>query len=227
MRRTKRPPKHSPEGREKIAQAQRDRFRNNPELRAEYSQRALEQFEREGGSKARSERAKRMWAKWSPEKRKRVSAKAVANRTKSGWNQERKRKWSVFMERQWAELSPDERQARIVPAVRARSPHQVTELEGRVAAMLDAFDIVYEREVMICEKYFVDFLLPTLRIVIEADGAYWHDPSKDADRDAEIIRAGYRVVRIPESDLMGPNPLKNFVRSLLSISDAPLRRTMN
>lgn len=49
-------------------------------------------------------------------------------------------------------------------------------------------------------NYFVDFGNPFLKIAIECDGKQWHDPEKDAARDARIIADGWTVYRAPGSE---------------------------
>lgn len=44
-------------------------------------------------------------------------------------------------------------------------------------------------------RYFVDFGNPQHRIAIECDGKKWHDPERDARRDAELGELGWRVFR--------------------------------
>lgn len=49
-------------------------------------------------------------------------------------------------------------------------------------------------------RYFADFAHPKLKIDLELDGKQWHDPVKDAKRDAELIAQGWRVYRVPGSE---------------------------
>ena len=52
-------------------------------------------------------------------------------------------------------------------------------------------------------RWKVDVLVPTLRLVIEYDGEYWHRSKHETDRrkTAELIAAGYRVARVRENSL--------------------------
>jgi very-short-patch-repair endonuclease len=46
----------------------------------------------------------------------------------------------------------------------------------------------------------VDFYCPAARVVVEVDGAYHAEPARkgaDARRDRRLVKAGYRVVRVP------------------------------
>lgn len=52
-------------------------------------------------------------------------------------------------------------------------------------------------------RRFVDFGDPVRNIAIEADGARWHDPAKDAIKDAELKAAGWWVIRIKGRDTYG------------------------
>jgi very-short-patch-repair endonuclease len=41
-----------------------------------------------------------------------------------------------------------------------------------------------------------DFRWPAQRLILEADGAAWHDPGLDAERQALLEAHGERVVRV-------------------------------
>lgn len=43
--------------------------------------------------------------------------------------------------------------------------------------------------------FFVDFANPQMKIAIECDGKNWHDPVKDAKRDAALLDIGWTVFR--------------------------------
>lgn len=47
---------------------------------------------------------------------------------------------------------------------------------------------------------FVDFANPKLKIAIECDGKEWHDPIKDAKRDARLSAIGWTVYRFTGSE---------------------------
>lgn len=48
-------------------------------------------------------------------------------------------------------------------------------------------------------KYFADFGNPVARVALECDGKDFHDPVKDAKRDREFAKMGWRVIRAPGS----------------------------
>ncbi len=46
-------------------------------------------------------------------------------------------------------------------------------------------------------RYFLDFGNPVARVAIECDGKDFHDEKRDAQRDAELLRNGWRIWRVP------------------------------
>lgn len=83
-------------------------------------------------------------------------------------------------------------------------------------ALLDSIGVPYERQFVIAGKFCVDAFVPSLGIVVQFDGDYWHgNPAKfatldhrqqkrvrlDRSQDAYMTKCGYTVVRLWESDL--------------------------
>lgn len=58
-------------------------------------------------------------------------------------------------------------------------------------------NIVFEHQKKI-DKFYPDFVIN--KMVVEIDGAHWHDEEKDSVRDAIISNHGYTVFRISSSD---------------------------
>ncbi|WP_375172591.1 endonuclease domain-containing protein [Pseudooceanicola sp.] len=48
--------------------------------------------------------------------------------------------------------------------------------------------------------YIVDFLIPSRRLILEADGAH-HTTTRDATRDAHLAALGYRTLRLSNHDI--------------------------
>jgi very-short-patch-repair endonuclease len=71
--------------------------------------------------------------------------------------------------------------------------------EHYIKGWLDAqrIDYVYQHAT---EFGIVDFYVPSLRLVIEYDGKFWHQKyrDKDARRDENLVKAGYCVVRLDD-----------------------------
>jgi len=64
--------------------------------------------------------------------------------------------------------------------------------------------VLFRREVPLAGRYIVDFCAPSLRLVVEVDGAcHALRPRADARRDAELRGLGYRVIRVAAEAVMG------------------------
>lgn len=65
-------------------------------------------------------------------------------------------------------------------------PKEFTDQEQIIALCLDGLGMRYEQQ-QAFGKYTVDFFIPDLSLVIEADGIYGHLKKADSERDAELI----------------------------------------
>jgi type I restriction enzyme R subunit len=60
--------------------------------------------------------------------------------------------------------------------------------------------IAFRRQVPVGGKYIVDFLASSVKLVVEIDGGYHCERQRaDASRDGRLLKAGYRVLRLPDS----------------------------
>jgi very-short-patch-repair endonuclease len=79
-----------------------------------------------------------------------------------------------------------------------------TSLERAVMGVLVSMDEHFISQHPI-DRYVVDFYLPHRNLVIEADGEYFHRLPRtieiDARKNAVIRDLGFRLVRLPESDI--------------------------
>ena len=77
-----------------------------------------------------------------------------------------------------------------------------TNLEKIVYDYLILKGIVFEKQKIIGKKLVVDAYIPSLNLVIEADGRYWHSFPKSKARDirknTKLQELGYKVLRLPE-----------------------------
>lgn len=85
------------------------------------------------------------------------------------------------------------------------------EIAGR--AILDKIGVQYQEQVLICNKFIVDVLIPSKNIVIQWDGDYWHGfkgiiderqkrrARLDKSQDAYMKKAGYVVIRFWEHEV--------------------------
>jgi very-short-patch-repair endonuclease len=56
-------------------------------------------------------------------------------------------------------------------------------------------------------RYFADFANPRARVVVECDGAAYHDPERDEARDGDMRRMGWTVYRFAGSECVKPDEL--------------------
>lgn len=112
--------------------------------------------------------------------------------TKEYWTEERKREkseWRKQLHKDFPETHPNRRLAG--NRKKMSYPEQVA------FDWLTRYNIVFEHQKKI-DKFFPDFVVGNL--VIEIDGAQWHDKEKDKVRDEIISSYGYNVVRILSSE---------------------------
>ena len=66
--------------------------------------------------------------------------------------------------------------------------------------------VEFRRQVVIANRFIVDFFAPKLRLVVEVDGRACHERRRAADerRDRKLARLGYRVLRL-DADLVERN----------------------
>jgi very-short-patch-repair endonuclease len=76
--------------------------------------------------------------------------------------------------------------------------------------------VEFRRQVVIADRFIVDFVSPAARLVVEVDGKY-HDRTHAADarRDRKLARLGYRVLRL-ENDFV----LRNLAEAVVRIHAA-------
>jgi len=179
------------------------------------SQRALEQVEREGHEK-RSAQVAAVWEKRTKEERDAIARKAIASGRKTRHSPERRRISAQRMRDRWVVMTQEQKDAHIKRLLTGRGK-KATDIEIAVAAVLDVLSIPYEFEFPL-DRFVVDFYIPSLNTVVEADGEYWHHSpetqAKDQERDARLTHLGYRVVRLSEQAIK-EDALKAVIHGLL------------
>ena len=89
--------------------------------------------------------------------------------------------------------------------LRQRITLKDTKIELKVEAELIKRGINYQKQVPLCKVAIVDFYLPEYRIVIQADGDYWHNrPERiqnDIRQNAVLTFNGFNVYRFWEHDI--------------------------
>lgn len=80
-----------------------------------------------------------------------------------------------------------------------------TGIEIKIEQELIKRRLNYQKQVPLCKIAIVDFYLPEYRIVIQADGDYWHNlpkqKEKDIKQDSVLTFNGFNVYRFWEHDI--------------------------
>ena len=66
-------------------------------------------------------------------------------------------------------------------------PRDYTKQENLIADVLSELGLRYDQQVPV-NQYMLDFFVPEIGLVIEADGVYGHLRNRDMRRDSEIMR---------------------------------------
>lgn len=79
-----------------------------------------------------------------------------------------------------------------------------TDIEKIMAVALSDSEIPFDEQVVMFEKFQVDFLLPN-KIVVQCDGIYWHNRPdairRDKGQDAYLRKCGYTVLRFTDKQI--------------------------
>ena len=105
--------------------------------------------------------------------------------------------------------------------VRTHAINSPTTIETKVYAALNLMRVEYTPQYGM-GRYVVDAWLPTLKTIIEADGAYWHSLPDRQARDAKLAayaeRMGFRLIRLDEQLIrsLDENTLAQHIQKHLS-----------
>lgn len=80
-----------------------------------------------------------------------------------------------------------------------------TSIEKKVYKELKVRGLLFETQKLINGKFLVDAYIPSLNLIIEADGEYWHSLPKTINRDksknAYLKACGYNLLRLSETEI--------------------------
>ena len=92
-----------------------------------------------------------------------------------------------------------------IDAIVTASKRQESKYERSVKQVLRKLKVRYRAHVPLLKRYVADIVLYDSKQIIECDGTYWHNRPKaiehDRKRDAVLQVAGYKIVRIKESQI--------------------------
>ena len=87
---------------------------------------------------------------------------------------------------------------------------QATESEARLWSQLRCrrLGVQFRRQVVVAERFIVDFMAPASAVIVEVDGGYHaRRQGADARRQRVLERAGYRVLRFEAAQVMQQLPV--------------------
>lgn len=160
----------------------------SPEYRAKLSKAAKARWDKPGAKEAAQ-----VWRS-DPEKQQR--------HREALQTPEFRQRASEQMKAQWAELSPEERRQKTARMRRSfKGGHKLTAIEAKVMMALNELEVWYRLHCQL-DGYTADILVQP-DLVIECDGAWFHDQRKDTDaiRDARLAELGYRTLRLSEAEI--------------------------
>lgn len=120
------------------------------------------------------------------------------------------KKRSEDNKRIWSNMTKEEKYKRtrngIVAAHNAIKNIVVSSIEVKVAEQLDYLGIRYIQQKCICNgKYYLDFYIPSLKLVVECNGDYWHILPGRKQRDKELKEyvesTGRKIIFIWEHEI--------------------------
>lgn len=80
-----------------------------------------------------------------------------------------------------------------------------TSIEKKVYEELKRRGLLFETQKLIEGKFLVDAYIPSLNLIIEADGDYWHSLpkiiSRDKSKNAYLKKCGYKLLRLSETEI--------------------------
>lgn len=125
-------------------------------------------------------------------------------------------------------------EAKQVAGVKAQS--DTTNIERTLYEILDNIGVEYETEVNLVGNFLVDVIMPEQRVVIEADGNYWHGHphmqpydekqeekiESDTRKDRNLLQEGYHVIRFWGDTITNQKArIKEKVRKIAESGELP------
>lgn len=142
--------------------------------------------------------------KKSEETRKKMSIAQKENQKKIA--NKRIKSWK----KQWNSLTKEQQFERLRPWIEAGHNASISSIELKVKEQLDYLGIRYIQQKHIYDKknqkhYYTDFYIPSLKLVIECNGEYWHSEEWKNDRDKNlkkfVEKTGHKIIFIWEYEI--------------------------
>jgi len=89
--------------------------------------------------------------------------------------------------------------------LKQQNSKEPTSIEKKVYNELKTRGLLFETQKLINGKFIVDAYIPSLNLIIEADGDYWHSldrvVKKDKAENAYLTKCGYNLLRLSEHEI--------------------------
>ena len=122
--------------------------------------------------------------------------------------QETREKMSKIAKANWDNMSKNKRNKWITNVVNAHCPSTDTKIELKVEEDLKLYNIKYIKQKTISNgkrNFVLDFYIPSLKLVIECNGDYWHKLPERKQRDKELKEyvesTGRKIIFIWEHEI--------------------------
>ncbi|GAG53584.1 unnamed protein product, partial [marine sediment metagenome] len=90
-------------------------------------------------------------------------------------------------------------------AIKQQSSKEPTSIEKKVYDELKARGLLFETQKLINGRFLVDAWIPSLNLIIEADGDYWHGldrvKKRDKAKNAYLKTCGFNLLRLTETEI--------------------------
>jgi len=103
------------------------------------------------------------------------------------------------------ELIKMAKKAGLAGLLKQQNSKEPTSIERTLYNYLLLKGILFEKQKLINGKFIVDAYIPSLNLVIEADGNYWHSldrvKNKDKAENAYLTKCGFNLIRLSETEI--------------------------
>jgi very-short-patch-repair endonuclease len=181
---------HSPEAQQRRAASVKAAWKRKSKKDRQYQARGIIQHMNSLSTEERSARARK-------------GALALHTSGIDIYTSKRNAKIGIATRRWWSRFSKKERQQMTLTIRQLASQANPSKPELIVRKFLSQNGIKHTAQ-KVFGPYTVDIFIPSHRLIIEVDGAYWHSHpdqiKRDQQRDKWLRHHGYKVLRIPAQD---------------------------
>lgn len=89
--------------------------------------------------------------------------------------------------------------------LKQQNSKEPTSIEKKVYEELKNCGLLFEKQHLVNGKFLVDAYIPSLNLIIEADGDYWHSldrvVKKDKAENAYLTKCGFNLLRFTETEI--------------------------